>query len=168
MGYFFVFWSLFSYGVLGVCHKLAERKACRTQPLAAMLLLSASIGMSAIILFGTRRYTIPAKGFYLSIICGAIALTALLALQEALKYGKIATSWLIINLSSAIPTVGSILVYNEPVNLKKIFILALIAIAIVLVWMDRLEDLRRAEKTAGERPMPAMSSAADASFGEES
>lgn len=167
MGYFLVFWSLFSYGALGVCHKLAERKHCRTQPLAAMLLLSASIGMSVFVFVGTQRYTIPARGFYLAIICGAIALCALLALQEALKHGKIATSWLIINLSSAIPTIGSILVYHEPISLKKIFILGLIAVSIVLVWMDRLDDLRRAEKTGADAPIPTMSGAADASLGEE-
>ncbi len=154
MGYFLVFWSLFSYGILGICHKLAERKKCRPQPLAAMLMLSAFVGMNAFVLWGTG-YSIPSRARYTALLCGAIALCALWAFQEGLKHGKIATSWLIINLSSAIPTLGSILIYKEPINLKKAGILALIVIAIVMVWRDRLEDLRRLEK--GQRDTERIS-----------
>jgi EamA domain-containing membrane protein RarD len=145
VGYFLVFWSLFSYGVLGICHKLAERKRCRPQPLSAMLMLGGCLGMNFFLLSG-KGYVVPVKVFCLAIVCGSIALSALWAFQEGLKHGKIATSWLIINLSAAIPTVGSIFIYHEPVSLKKIGILGLIAIAIVLVWLDRLEDLRCLEK----------------------
>jgi EamA domain-containing membrane protein RarD len=145
MGYLLVFWSLFSYGVLGACHKLAERKHCRPQPLAAMLMLAGCLGMNVFVLPG-KGYAVPAQVFYLAFICGSIALCALWVFQEGLKHGKIATSWLIINLSAAIPTVGSILIYHEPISLKKISILGLIVVAIVLVWIDRLEDLRRLEQ----------------------
>jgi len=154
LGYFLVFWSLFSYGILGICHKLAERKKCRPQHLAAMLMLSAFVGMNAFVLWGTG-YSIPSRARYTALLCGAIALCALWAFQEGLKHGKIATSWLIINLSSAIPTLGSILIYKEPINLKKAGILALIVIAIVMVWRDRLEDLRRLEK--GQRDTERIS-----------
>jgi EamA domain-containing membrane protein RarD len=146
MGYFLVFWSLFSYGVLGVCHKLAERKHCRPQPLSGMLMLSGCLGMNVFVLLG-KGYAVPVKVFFLAFVCGSIALCALWAFQEGLKHGKIATSWLIINLSAAIPTIGSILIYSEPINLKKIGILGLIVVAIVLVWLDRLEDLRRLEQS---------------------
>jgi EamA domain-containing membrane protein RarD len=145
MGYFLVFWSLFSYGVLGACHKLAERKHCRPEPLSGMLMLAGCLGMNVFVLLG-KGYAVPVKVFYLAFVCGSIALCALWAFQEGLKHGKIATSWLIINFSAAIPTVGSILIYHEPVNLKKIGILGLIIVAIVLVWLDRLEDLRRQEQ----------------------
>ena len=154
MGYFLVFWSLFSYGILGICHKLAERKKCRPQPLAAMLMLSAFVGMNAFVLRGTG-YSIPSRALYTALLCGAIALCALWAFQEGLKHGKIATSWLIINLSSAIPTLGSILIYKEPINLKKAGILALIVVAIVMVWRDRLEDLKRLEKRQERFPEPS-------------
>ena len=145
MGYFLVFWSLFSYGLLGVCHKLAERRHCRPQPLAGMLMLAGCIGMNVFVILGSG-YVVPARVLLLALICGSIALCALWTFQEGLKHGKIATSWLIINLSAAIPTVGSILIYREPVNLKKIGILGLIVVAIVLVWLDRLEDLRRQDQ----------------------
>ena len=142
MGYFLVFWSLFSYGVLGICHKLAERKRCRPQPLSAVLMLGGFLGMNIFVLLGAG-YAIPPKALYTALICGTIALCALWAFQEGIKHGKIATSWLIINLSAAIPTVGSILIYREAVNLKKLGILGLIVVAIVLVWLDRLEDLKQ-------------------------
>jgi drug/metabolite transporter (DMT)-like permease len=144
LGYFLVFWSLFSYGVLGICHKLAEHKRCRPQPLAAVLMFMAFGGMNFFTLFG-KGYSIPPKALATALLCGAIALCALWAFQEGLKHGKIATSWLIINLSAAIPTIGSILIYQEPISLKKVGILGLIVVAIVLVWMDRLEDLQRLE-----------------------
>lgn len=144
MGYFLVFWSLFSYSLLGICHKLAERRRCRPQPLSAMLMFSACVGMNFFVLLG-HGYGIPPKAFALAFICGCISLSALWVFQEGLKHGKIATSWLIINLSAAIPTVGSILVYHEKINLKKIGILGMIVVAIVLVWMDRLQDLRELE-----------------------
>jgi EamA domain-containing membrane protein RarD len=155
MGYVLVFWSLFSYGVLGVCHKLAERKRCRPQPLSAMLMLGGCLGMNFFLLSG-RGYVVPMKVFGLAFVCGSIALSALWAFQEGLKHGKIATSWLIINLSAAIPTVGSIVIYQEPVNWKKIGILGLIAVAIVLVWLDRLEDLRHVERARTAAAAPSL------------
>ena len=101
--------------------------------------------MNLFVLLGTG-YAIPPNALYTALICGTIALCALWAFQEGIKHGKIATSWLIINLSAAIPTVASILVYKEAVNLKKLGILGLIVVAIILVWLDRLEDLRRMDQ----------------------
>jgi len=145
LGYFLVFWSLFSYGVLGICHKLAERKQCRPQPLSAVLMLGGFLGMNVFVLLGAG-YSIPPRALYTALICGTIALCALWAFQEGIKHGKIATSWLIINLSAAIPTVASIVIYHEAVNLKKLGILGLIVVAIVLVWLDRLDDLKQIDE----------------------
>ena len=154
MGYLLVFWSLFSYGALGICHKLAERKGCRPQPLTTMLFFSAFLSMNVFILTG-KGYAIPTPALLTAVIGGTIGLGALWVFQAGIKHGKIATSWLIINLSSAIPTIGSVIFYHEPVTLKKVLILGLIAVAMVLVWIDRLEDLRRAEKTTGKSEFSA-------------
>lgn len=154
MGYIFVLLSLFSYGALGICHKLAERKRCRPKLLSVMLMLSAFVGMNVLVVFSSGAvYSIPAPALYIALTCGTLALCALWAFQEGLKKGKISTSWLIINLSSAIPTLGSILIYHEPVNLRKVAILVLIFIAIVLIWKDGLEDLRKLDRTLGEVPV---------------
>jgi drug/metabolite transporter (DMT)-like permease len=141
MGYLLVFWSLFSYGLLGICHKLAERKRCRPEPLSGMLMLFGFLAMNVSV-FLNKGYAVPSKVLILALICGSISLCALWTFQEGIKYGKIATSWLIINLSAAIPTVLSILIYHETMSLKKIGILVMIVAAIILVWLDRLEDFR--------------------------
>jgi drug/metabolite transporter (DMT)-like permease len=111
-----------------------------------MVMLAAFLGMNVVIAFGRRSYAMPLSAFYVAITCGCVALCALWAFQEGIKRGKIATSWLIINLSSIIPAIGSIFIYHEAINLKKIAIVGLIFIAIVLVWKDGLEDLRKLEK----------------------
>jgi drug/metabolite transporter (DMT)-like permease len=145
VGYFLVLLSLFSYGTLGICHKLAERKHCRPKVLAMMVMLAAFLAMNVFVFSTKRGYTMPPSAFYVAIVCGSIALCALWAFQEGIKRGKIATSWLVINLSSIIPTVGSIVIYHEPISLKKIAIVGLIFASIVLVWKDALEDLRKLE-----------------------
>ncbi len=166
MGYVFVLLSLFSYGALGICHKVAERRHCRPKLLAAMMMLAAFVQMNVLAAFSAPViYTIPTRALYVAVTCGAFALCAFWALQEALKKGKIATSWLIINLSSVIPTVASIVIYHEPVNLKKIAIVALIFIAIVLVWKDGLEDLRQVDnKAEGELVSPSSMRSGDLPF----
>ena len=154
MGYVFVLLSLFSYGALGICHKLAERRRCRPRLLSAMLMLSAFIGMNVLVVFSSgAAYSIPTPALGVALTCGTFALCALWAFQEGLKKGKISTSWLIINLSSAIPTLGSILIYHEPVNVRKLAILVLIFVAIVLIWKDGLEDLRKLDHAMGTAPV---------------
>jgi drug/metabolite transporter (DMT)-like permease len=67
-------------------------------------------------------------------ICSAIAI---LAFQEGIKHGPIATSWLIINLSSGVPTLGSIFIYHEVVNFRKASALILVAVSMFLLWKDK-------------------------------
>jgi drug/metabolite transporter (DMT)-like permease len=111
-----------------------------------VVMFSAFLGMNLLIFVRREGHAVPRPAFYIASTCGVIALCAFWAFQEGIKKGKIATSWLIINLSSAIPTIGSILIYHEPINLKKIAIVALIFMAIVLVWKDGLEDQHRLER----------------------
>lgn len=101
-----------------------------------MLMLSAFIGMNVLVLFSSGAvYSMPAPALYVALTCGTLALCALWAFQEGLKKGKISTSWLVINLSSAIPTLGSILIYHEPVNLKKIAMPEYLLTPVVRVWI---------------------------------
>jgi drug/metabolite transporter (DMT)-like permease len=57
-----------------------------------------------------------------------------------IRYGKISTSWLIINLSAAIPAVGSVVLYHEQVNARKIAVVALAAVAVILLWKDKKSE----------------------------
>lgn len=152
MGYILVICSLVSYGALGVLHKMAERRHCRPKVLAMMLMLSAFLGMNVIVPLGHGGYAIPWPAFCVAIISGSLSLCAIWAFQAGIKHGKIATSWLIINLSAILPTIGSVVIYHEAVSLKKIAIVGLIFGAIVLVWKDGLEDLRKLEEQLRNEP----------------
>jgi EamA domain-containing membrane protein RarD len=85
---------------------------------------------------------------------GASAAIALWLFQRGLRYGRIATSWLLINLSSAVPTALSVIIYHEPLTLKKASVLVLIVVSLLLLWWDRKQD-REKEQRAGA---PAVTS----------
>ena len=74
---------------------------------------------------------------------GISASVAILAFQAGVKHGHIATSWLAINLSAGIPTVASILIYDEPVGTAKALALALIPVSMFLLWQDKKQQERR-------------------------
>lgn len=146
MGYILVFCSLLSYGLLGICHKLGERMHCRPKLLAMMLFVFGAMSMNFIILLNGARYSAPRQVVILAVVCGIISFSAIWAFQIGIEYGKIATSWLIINLSSVIPTIGSIIFYHEQMSTRKIWSIVMIFAAIVLVWKDGLEDMRKLEE----------------------
>jgi drug/metabolite transporter (DMT)-like permease len=84
---------------------------------------------------------------------GASAAAALWLFQRGLRYGRIATSWLLINLSAAIPTALSVVVYHEPLNLRKAGVLLLIVVSLLLLWWDRKQDLGKGEAAAVPDPV---------------
>ena len=57
-----------------------------------------------------------------------------------MRYGRISTSWLLINLSAAIPTVLSIVVYKEALSLRRALVLLMIVGSLLLLWWDRRKD----------------------------
>ena len=60
--------------------------------------------------------------------------------RRCLYAGKISTSWLIINLSAAIPAIGSILFYHEHVSPQRIAVVALAIVSVFLLWKDKQCD----------------------------
>lgn len=73
----------------------------------------------------------------MAVVFGVSSAIAILAFQEGIKYGPIATSWLIINLSSGVPTLGSIFIYHEEVNFRKAAALILVTVSMFLLWKDK-------------------------------
>ena len=72
------------------------------------------------VLFGTAGGpAVPRRVARSAIPFGIAASIAILAFQAGVKHGNIATSWLAINLSAGIPTVASILIYDEPVGTAR-------------------------------------------------
>ena len=95
--------------------------------------------------------------YLVAAVCGFLAAVAILAFQAGLRYGKgkIATSWVVINLSTSLPTILSIVIYKEPVSAWKIVGLILVALAVLLLWKDKQIDEAAAARLA---PAAAASS----------
>jgi drug/metabolite transporter (DMT)-like permease len=144
MGYVFMFLGLTSFSLLGISAKIADRKRCRPSALYTLLFVwAAAFACLAWLGAGPVGMGIPLKVVWLAIPFGFAGALAGIAFQTGIRYGKISTSWLIINLSAAIPTLGSIFLYREPVRPVKVVALGLIAASILLLWKDKLEDERR-------------------------
>lgn len=137
--YLFMLLGLLSFAAMGVFHKLADVLHC--DPLRLTLL---AMGFAAIFATGNAFLFnqaspsgVPLKVILIAIPFGIATSAAFWFFQRGLRFGKIATSWLVINLSSATPTALSILVYREPVNPRKMIVLILVFISLVLLWWDR-------------------------------
>src|SRR5581483_5694408 len=98
LGHLYILLSLASYSALGILHKVAEVKDCRA--LAISLLMCAwSLVFLVIteIALGKSLYA-PGEILALALPFGICAGMAILALQTALSFGNISTSWLAVNL----------------------------------------------------------------------
>lgn len=137
--YWLLLGSLLSFAAMGVVHKLGDNYKCNAMAVAVTT-------MGVAFLLSLLRATLAAPDWWqklpleaplLAVPFGTCAALALWLFQKGLRHGKIVTSWLLINLSTAIPTVLSILVYREQLSLKKGFTLILIVASLVLLWWDR-------------------------------
>jgi drug/metabolite transporter (DMT)-like permease len=146
--YLYLLMSLGSLGCLGILHKVADHRRCRPSAINLMLFLVAGM-LSAIFCvyqLGPAAIAAPKTALIGGIVCGVFASLAVLLFQHGIRFGKISTSWLIIQLSSAVPTVLSILLYHEAVGIRKACSLMLAVASLMLLWIDR----RREERAAGE------------------
>lgn len=148
-GYLFLFVAFISFGMLGIFHKVADHPCCR--PKMTAMLLPFWGGVLSVI----YTLTLDSKGFHfprnvvlIGLGAGVIAALALFAFQTALKYGKISTSWLIINLASAVPVLMSIFLFKEKVSAAKISGILLVFAALVMLWWDKKMDINRAADQA--------------------
>jgi|SRR5690242_6125611 EamA domain-containing membrane protein RarD len=156
-GYWFMIVGLFSFAAMGIIHKLGDRHACNALNIS-LFTMATSCVLSLIYTAVSQRASLSSWNLAVPLVAlpfGASAAAALWLFQRGLRYGRIATSWLIINLSAGIPTILSVVVYREPLSLRKASVLLLIAVSLVLLWWDRKQDLGK-----GERPkmMPVVSS----------
>jgi EamA domain-containing membrane protein RarD len=146
-GHLHLFGALLSFSLLGVLHKMADVKKCSPSAITALIYAWSVLFVSVGTLMTTQQVTnVPAQAVWIGIPFGISSAVAILAFQAGIRHGKIATSWLAINLSSGVPTVASILIYSEKVTPMKAFALLLIPVAMLLLWQD---------KRAGERSVKA-------------
>jgi EamA domain-containing membrane protein RarD len=137
-GQIYLLLGLLSFSLLGVLHKVADVKKSRPSAINALLFSASLLFVFLFVLFRTPAGPmVPMRVAAIGIPFGIAASVAILAFQAGLKHGDIATSWLAINLSAGIPTVASILIYDEPVGVAKALALALIPVSMFLLWKDK-------------------------------
>lgn len=138
IGQIYVLLGLLSFGLLGVLHKVADIKESRPSAINALLASSSLLFVFLFVALGTPTGpAVPARVALIALPFGVAASVAILAFQAGVKHGNIATSWLAINLSAGVPTLASILIYDEPVSVWKALALALIPVSMFLLWKDK-------------------------------
>jgi len=144
IGFLFLLASLIGFGLLGILHKVADHPNCRPRIITMLLLFWGALltGLYTAF-FDAKGLHAPANVLWVGAAGGVLASLALFAFQASLRFGKISTSWLILNLCVSVPVVFSVVVYGEKVNAWKWVGVALVFTAIVLLWMDKKKDLQR-------------------------
>lgn len=138
MGYLYALMSLGSFGVLGLLNKVADARECRPSSISALACLWAAIMLSGfLLLFKGSGVQAPPAVLWIAIPFGVVMAISGIAFLAGLKYGKISTSWLVINLSAGVPAILSILIYGEKVSFHKAIGLALAVAALFLLYKDR-------------------------------
>ena len=141
--YTFLFLAVGSLGMLGVMHKLADHRRCRPEAVNAFLFLGAAVAILAYSQVSGHHWDrVPGFIWATALVCGFLASAAIVSFQHGLRFGKISTSWLIINLSMSLPIVLSILIYSEAVSPRRALGLGLAVIALLLLWLERRREER--------------------------
>ena len=143
-GYLFLIGSLVGFSLLGILHKVADHPSCRPRMITMLLLLWGAVLTAAYTLaFDKHGLRMPRSVLGMGAAAGAAASLALFAFQASLRYGKISTSWLVLNLCVAVPLLISITVYGEKLTAAKGVGVVMVFAAIVLMWWDKRIDLAR-------------------------
>jgi drug/metabolite transporter (DMT)-like permease len=140
-GYVYLAAGLASFSLLGICAKIGDLKRCRPTSLYVVMCFAAAlISIVGVAGSGQTFSHVPAFVTAIAIPFGALGALAGVALQAGIRYGKLATSWLIINLSAAVPTLGSVLIYHEKISARRVVALCLMVVSVLLLWKDRQAD----------------------------
>ena len=159
MGYLFLIMAAASLGMLGVMHKVADHRRCRPEAINLCLFFGAAVVMLAAAYWqtgATHMLRTPIAAWITATACGFLASLAILAFQQGVRFGKISTSWLVINLSTALPTVLSIAIYHEAVSFRRALGLGLAVVALMILWFER-----RREERAKRTPLEAAQAVGD-------
>jgi drug/metabolite transporter (DMT)-like permease len=154
-GYPFLALAVVSFGVLGVLHKVADHRHCKPSVVTGFLFLCAAIAMSVICISerGMRASTqMPLWIAATALAFGIAAALSILNFQYGVRFGKISTSWLIMNLSTAVPVILSILIYREQIKWKRAVGLTLAVVALLLLWIDRSREESTRNPQQEDRP----------------
>lgn len=142
VGYLLLIGSLIGFGSLGIFHKVADHPSCRPRVVTMLLLMWGAVLTGAYTAaFDANGLHVPGNVLGVGAAAGTMASLALFAFQASLRFGKISTSWLVINLCVAVPMLLSIVVYGERVTEGKGVGILMVFAAIVLLWWDKKQDM---------------------------
>lgn len=143
IGYVFLLASILAFGTLGIFHKVADHPDCRPKMTALLLhFWGGSLSTIYITVADSHGFALPKPVLVIGACTGLVASLTLFVFQTGLKYGKISTSWLIINLTTAVPVLISILVFKENLSPSKGIGVLLVFAAIFMLWLDKRADLK--------------------------
>jgi len=156
LGFIYLLLALLSAAGLGISHKMADIRDCKPASVNLTLFLSASILMWIYTYFYTAineavtlfpPFTL--KAVLVAVACGTCACFGILTFQIGLRYGRITTSWLIVNLSTLVPAVLSLVIYKEweQVGWRQLVTIVLVIASVFLLWRDKVIELQRAEQS---------------------
>ena len=82
------------------------------------------------------------KAVLIAVFCGLCACFGILTFQNGVRYGRITTSWLIVNLSALLPTAMSFIIYDEFKRMKWQHPVALVltTVSVLLLWKDKKRE----------------------------
>ena len=147
LGYIYILLSLTSFGLIGIVAKIADTKLCRPSAVYASA-YGWALAFSALFIVVVRSadFHAPPEVYWIALPFGVLSALGGIVFMAGIRYGKISTSWLIINLSAAIPAVGSVLFYREPVSPRKVAVLLLAAVSVFLLWKDKQAEEAKSEQ----------------------
>lgn len=144
IGYLFLIGSLIGFGGLGIFHKVADHPGCRPRLIALSLLFwGCVLTLLYTFFYEPKGLHFSSKVLLIGGAGGLCASGALFVFQTGLKYGKISTSWLVLNLSMSLPILISLLFFAEKINWIKGLGIGLVLAAILMLWRDKKIDLAK-------------------------
>ena len=123
---------LFFFTAAAMLYKAANQAGCRQVGTIAIERAAVLLFMGLYIIFFDSLHITP-RLTGLAAIGGTAIFFSRWALLLALITGKVSSSWTVVNLSVAIPTLASILIWKEIPDIKTITGLALVPAAIILL-----------------------------------
>lgn len=149
IGYFYMILSLLCFGMIGIIAKFADARECRPSAVYTLAYAwSVLFGAVFVVLFRGGDFHVPAIVYAIALPFGVASAIGGIVFMAGIRYGKISTSWLIINLSAAIPAIASVLLYHERISARKVAMVALAVISVILLWKDKQADEARQLNTS--------------------
>lgn len=151
MGYVYMVLSLTCFGLIGIFAKVADLRGCKPGVVYTLAYgWSLLFGAVFVVFLRGADFRVPAVVYAIALPFGVLSVIGGIAFMAGVRYGKISTSWLIINLSAAIPAAGSVLLYHEQVSVRKVVVIALAILAVFLLWKDKQQEEASGAQSTGQ------------------